>query len=178
VLRKIFGYGLIAGLIVGLHMFVLGFVMKGHMPGPWGMVVGYLTMLIALSTVFIAIKRQRDIEQGGVIKFWSALGLGLGISLIASLLYVATWELVQMLSHMDFAGSYAKATLEEQQAKGVSGAELEAMRLEMERFKVQYADPLFRLPMTFIEIFPVGVLVSLISAGLLCNSRFLPARKV
>jgi hypothetical protein len=29
----------------------------------------------------------------------------------------------------------------------------------MERFKVEYADPLFRLPMTFTEIFPVGVLV-------------------
>ena len=46
----------------------------------------------------------------------------------------------------------------------------------METFKVQYADLLFRLPMTFAEIFPVGVLVSLISAGLLRNRRFLPAR--
>ena len=47
----------------------------------------------------------------------------------------------------------------------------------MERFKQQYANPLFRLPMTFTEVFPVGVLVSLISAGLLRNSRFLPARR-
>jgi len=31
--------------------------------------------------------------------------------------------------------------------------------------------------MTFIEIFPVGVLVSLVSAGLLRNSRFLPVRR-
>ena len=30
----------------------------------------------------------------------------------------------------------------------------------MEAFKVQYADPPFRLPMSFAEIFPVGVLVS------------------
>ena len=44
-------------------------------------------------------------------------------------------------------------------------------------FKVQYADPMFRLPMTFVEIFPVGVLVSLVSAGLLRNGRFLPARR-
>ena len=47
----------------------------------------------------------------------------------------------------------------------------------MAAFKVQYADPMFRLPMTFVEIFPVGVLVSLVSAGLLRNSRFLPARR-
>jgi len=33
------------------------------------------------------------------------------------------------------------------------------------------------MPVTFVEIFPVGVLVSLISAALLRNSRFLPARQ-
>jgi hypothetical protein len=47
----------------------------------------------------------------------------------------------------------------------------------MEAFKVQYANPMYRLPMTFVEIFPVGVLVSLVSAGLLRNSRFLPFRR-
>ncbi len=47
----------------------------------------------------------------------------------------------------------------------------------METFKAQYANPLFRLPMTFIEIFPVGVLVSLISAAILRNPRVLPARR-
>ena len=38
-------------------------------------------------------------------------------------------------------------------------------------------NPLLRMPMTFTEIFPVGVLVSLISAGLLCKPSFLPARR-
>ena len=38
-------------------------------------------------------------------------------------------------------------------------------------------NPLFRMPMTFTEIFPVGVLVSLITAGLLRKSTFLPAKR-
>jgi hypothetical protein len=46
----------------------------------------------------------------------------------------------------------------------------------MDAFKRQYANPLFRLPMTFAEIFPVGVLVSLVSAAILRNPRVLPAR--
>jgi hypothetical protein len=48
------------------------------------------------------------------------------------------------------------------------------MRVEMGALKVQYANPLFRLPMTVAEIFPVGVRVSLVSAALR-NSRFLAA---
>ncbi|HMA49355.1 MAG TPA: VOC family protein, partial [Magnetospirillaceae bacterium] len=45
-------------------------------------------------------------------------------------------------------------------------------------FRRNYANPLYRMTETFTEIFPVGVLVSLICAGLLRNSRFLPARSV
>ena len=51
-----------------------------------------------------------------------------------------------------------------------------AVTAQMDEFRRQYANPFFRLPMTFVEIFPVGVLISLISAGLLRNSRFLPPR--
>ena len=76
----------------------------------------------------------------------------------------------------DFAGEYAKMLIAEQKAKGVKGPELASFVAGMERFKAEYANPLYRLPMTFTEIFPVGVLTSLISAALLRNARFLPAR--
>ena len=45
----------------------------------------------------------------------------------------------------------------------------------MERLREQYANPVFRLPITFLEIFPVGLLITLVSAGLLRNSELLPA---
>ncbi len=77
---------------------------------------------------------------------------------------------------MDFAKDYADALIAEERAKGVSGAALAKFTAEMEAFKTSYANPLYRWPMTFSEIFPVGILVSLVSAGLLRNSRFLPAR--
>jgi hypothetical protein len=48
----------------------------------------------------------------------------------------------------------------------------------MAEFKVMYANPWFRLPMVFSEIFPVGVLVSLVSAAMLRRPTFLPARRV
>lgn len=176
-LQKILFYGALAGLIVGIPMFGLALAMEGHPPLAYGMIIGYLTMLIALSTVFVAIKRHRDAELGGLIGFWPAFGLGLGISFVASVMYVLAWEAVQAVTHMDFATSYAQVLIEEQRARGVSAAALAKTIAEMEQFKVDYANPLFRLPMTFTEIFPIGVLVSLVSAALLRNNRFLALRR-
>jgi hypothetical protein len=171
-LRKILFFGLVAGLVVSVPMFGITVAMQGRPPS---VVVGYLVMLVALSVVFIAVKQHRDVALGGVIRFWPAFGLGLGISAVAGVLYVLAWEATLAVTGMDFAGDYARMLIEQQQAKGVTGEALATFVAEMERFKVQYADPFFRLPMTFAEIFPVGVVVSLVSAGLLRNSRFLPA---
>lgn len=176
-LRTILKYGVIAGLVVG--GFEVGTVaaFSGMPPLKYGMLIGYTTMLIALSTVFVGIKQHRDVDRGGVIGFWPAFGVGLGVSFIAGIFYVVAWEAVQAMTHMDFAGSYAQAVIESEKAKGASAEALAKLSADMATFKLQYADPLFRLPMTFVEIFPVGVLVSLVSAGLLRNSRFLPARR-
>lgn len=176
-LRSILKYGVIAGLIVGGFEIVTFTAFSGMPPLKYGMLIGYTTMLIALSAVFVGIKHHRDVDRGGVIGFWPALGVGLGVSVVAGVFYVVAWEIVQAMSHMDFASAYANAILESEKAKGASPEALAKMSAEMAEFKVQYANPMFRLPMTFMEIFPVGVLVSLVSAGLLRFSRFLPARR-
>jgi hypothetical protein len=175
-LRNILIFGLIGGAIAGAALSFSTIYMQHHTPQSWSMAIGYLMMLVALSTIFIAVKRQRDIDQGGVIRFWPALAMGLGISVIASIIYVVAWEAAQALAHYDFAGDYGRAMVEHARAKGDPAALAKAMA-EAQQFKAQYADPLYRWPMTFAEIFPVGLLVSLISAALLCNSRFMPARR-
>lgn len=176
-LRYILTYGVIAGAVVGIPLSIMTLSMSGHAMMRYGMLIGYATMLIALSAVFLAIKRHRDSDLVGVIRFWPALGLGLAISMVAGVIYVLAWEASTAIAHADFAGGYARAMIAQKEAQGVSGAALAKFTAQMEQFKLQYANPLYRLPMTFIEVFPVGVLVSLVSAGLLRNSRFLPARR-
>ena len=176
-LRMIIGYGVIAGVIVGAPMFLLTDFGRSMGLEKYGYLIGYTTMLIALSTIFVATKKHRDTVLGGVIGFWPALGIGLGISLVASILYVLAWEAVLGVFHFDFANIYAQSMIDAAKAKGLSGDALAKAVAEAEQFKANYANPLYRLPMTFIEIFPVGVLVSLVSAGLLRNNRFFPARR-
>jgi hypothetical protein len=174
-IRLILIYGTIAGLIVAIPMVWLMMSLTEETSPDNGALYGYLTMIVALTTVFLGIKHYRDKVQGGVIKFWTALSVGLGISAVASLIYVAGWEISLAFSGFDFADSYSKAMLDTAQQQGVSGAELERVAADAQAFVEMYANPLARLPITFIEMFPVGVLISLLSAGLLRNSRVLPA---
>ncbi len=175
-LNKMLVYGLIAGLIVAAEMLTVTIGYSGHMPSPYGMIIGYLTMLIALSVVFVGIKKHRDADLGGVIGFWQAFGFGLGVSFIASVLYVAAWEVSQALMHADFASVYAKSLIAEEQAKGVTGKALEDFDAQIEQLKLAYQNQLYHLPITFAAIFPVGVIVSLTSAAMLRNRRFLATR--
>lgn len=175
-LKTIVAYGVVAGLIVGVTLSAIIIFAAGHEPSATSMAIGYTTMLVGLSLVFVAIKRHRDVELGGVIRFWPAFGLGLGISAVAGVLYVVAWDTACAIAGLDFASDYADALIAQERAKGVSGPALAKFAAEMEAFKTSYANPLYRWPMTFAEIFPVGILVSLVSAALLRNSRFLPAR--
>lgn len=176
--RTILLWGTVAGLIVGSILFGTTVAMAGNPPSMGvGMLIGYTSMLIALSAVFVGTKRHRDQALGGVIRFWPAFGMGVAISIVAGVFYVLAWEAALAYTGMDYMGEYAKHMIEQQRAKGMAPAELAKYAAEMDAFKRQYADPLFRMPMTFTEIFPVGVLVSLISAALLRKPSFLPAKR-
>lgn len=175
-LKTILTYGVVAGLLVGIPLSVIVLTMREQSNG-WGMAIGYALMLVALSTIFLAIKRRRDVEGGGVIGFWPAFGLGLGISVVAGVVYVVAWESATALVGLDFGETYSRAMIEQQRAAGVTGPALAKFEAEMAEFRANYANPLFRWPMTFAEIFPVGVLVSLICAALLRFPGFMPARR-
>ena len=175
---NILKYGLIAGAIVGGIMFAQFTLMGGEHNFEYGMLIGYATMLVALSAVFMGIKRHRDKELGGVIRFWPAFGMGVAMSVIAGILYSLSWEASQAVTGGDFMAAYSNYVIGQARANGESAAAIAKMTAEMAEFKVQYANPWYRLPMTFSEIFPVGVLVSLVSAALLRRPTFLPARRV
>jgi len=69
--RIIFIYGLVAGLII-----IAGIIGTVALAGdqPHGNVwLGYLIMLLGMSAVFMGVKRYRDRERGGVIRFLPAL---------------------------------------------------------------------------------------------------------
>jgi hypothetical protein len=168
-------YGGIAGAIaVSLISAMIGMDLTGH--DETAMLATYLIMLVALSLIFVGVKRYRDVECGGVIRFGLAFLLGLGMAAVAGLIYAIGWEIFQAVSGYDFMADYSASILDRMRAEGATAAAIKAKAAEMRDFAESYGNPLFRMPMVFIEIFPVGLLVALVSAGLLRNPRVLPAR--
>ena len=170
------------GRIIGIYGSIAGIILASsfgieHLLGANGSVIlGYLIMLAALSLVFVGVKRYRDTELGGVIRFSKALLVGFGIAAVASVFYVLGWELYLYATNYSFTESYVRETLAAARASGTSPEALAAMTSEMNAFKVQYAQLPYRLMMGFAEIAPVGLLVALVSAALLRNPKLLPAR--
>lgn len=179
-LKRISIAALIASVITGLFMYFTAAQTTAEEMASANMMTmmlaGYTAMLVALSVIFIAIKRQRDIAQGGVIKFLPALGMGLAITLVAGILYAIAWEISLALTDYQYIGAYEGVVMSMVEASGKTGEDLETYRQSMLASVESYRNPMFRIPITFTEIAPVGVLVSLVSALLLRNSRFLPAR--
>ena len=138
--------------------------------------VGYLVMLAALSLIFVGVKRFRDVECGGVIRFGRAFALGVGMAVAAGLVYAIGWEIFIAVSGFDFMTGYTNDMVAGMRAEGASQAAIDAKLAEMREMTAMYDNPALRMLMIFAEIAPVGLLVALVSAALLRNPKLLPAR--
>lgn len=169
-------YGLVYGLISGTIAIVV--ILAGLELTPrdglfHGYTFGYLVMLLAMTFIFVGVKRYRDEECGGVIRFGPAFLMGLGIAAVAAVAYVVVFEAYLAATGYGFLDEYIAGTVRAREAAGMAAAVVARERAELESMLL---DPLVRVPFTFLEIFPVGLLVALVSAALLRNPKLLPAR--
>ena len=160
-------YGLISGAIIGgLSALVLTLCMNGTLDFDRSEVYGYTIMFLSFLLVFFAIRKYRE-ETGGAITFGRAFKVGILVTLVTCAVYVAAWEIVYFGFMPDFGDKYATHLIEKMRAKGESAEKIDAKKREMERFKEIYKNPLVNVGITFMEIFPMGLVVTLVSAAAL-----------
>jgi Protein of unknown function (DUF4199) len=160
--------GLIAGLIstsLFIGLMILG--KAGQDDFKHGALYGYSLMILAFSLIFVGTKITRDKYNGGTISFGKAFRVGLYITLIASTIYVVVWLIDYHFFIPDFAEKYSAHVLDKLKVSGASQAEISEKTAEMDRFIKMYKNPIFNALITYTEILPVGLVVSLISAFLL-----------
>lgn len=164
-------YGGIAGAIVILVL-IIGFELNGgEIDFEGGEVYGYLSMVVALSLLFFGIRNYRNKVQNGSIKFGKAFLLGLYMSLVASVVYAAGWMVYYEIGALDFAQEYARYQIELLDHESMSEADYKAALDRIQMSQEMYQNPFFRFFITTLEILPIGLLVSLISALILKRSK-------
>ena len=168
--KNIIIYGLIAGIVVSVLMLAsvnyLSYC-EGNVDYNTSMLIGYASMLLAFSLVFVGIRNYRDKYNGGVISFGKAFKIGTVMVLIASTIYVIAWLIDYYFFIPDFMEKYATHTLNELKASGASQVEIDKQTKEMATMVTMLKNPFFNAMMTYVEILPVGLIVTLISSLIL-----------
>lgn len=168
--KNIIVYGLIAGIIVSILMQSIVIYIshcEGSVDYGTSMLVGYAAMLIAFSLVFVGIRNYRDKYNGGVISFGKAFKIGLLISLLASTIYVAAWLINYYYFNPDFFEKYAAQKIATLKASGASQIKIDKETAKMADLVRNLKNPFFHAMMTYLEILPVGLIVTSISSLIL-----------
>jgi len=161
-------FGLLSGFFLAAMMAIMmPLGMSGRVDFSSMEVVGYTSMVAAFLAVFFAIRSYREQVGGGVITFGRAFKVGMLVTLICGAIYVIAWQIIYWGFIPDFEEKYAALTLEQLRASGAAPAEVAAETRKMEDFKRLYKNPLFNIGMTFMEVVPVGLIMTLISAAIL-----------
>lgn len=162
-------FGFIAGGIMSLMMIVSTVFNLFEFDRGW--IIGYTAMVLAFLMVYFGIRSYRDNVMGGAITFGRAFAVGICITLVACVCYVATWEVIYRRVYPDFEVKYAAHVIDKARASGATQAQIDAKTRDMEKFQAMYKNPFMNVALTFIEPFPVGLLFTLASAGLLRRKR-------
>jgi hypothetical protein len=131
------------------------------------LVVGYTSIVISMLFVYFGIRSYRDNVLGGRISFGRGFQAGLLITVISCVCYVAAWLVINYTVMPDFADKYAAYLIEDKRAGGASQAEIDEVAKQAEDMKRMLENPFINAAVTFTEPFPVGLLVTLISAAVL-----------
>lgn len=150
--------GLIAGFMIPAIMGLVVLV-AGEGSG-FTEIAGFASMIIALSTIYLGIRQYRDRVQAGNITFWQGVKVGMLITLIASAIYVISWTIYYYLGPgQNMMDQYFQNQIDQLQSDG-NLTKIQAMQ----DMKVNYRKPYILIAYTFMEIFPVGLLITLIAA--------------
>ncbi len=164
--KTVLTFGLISGAVSAAMMLIpLPFVDSIGFDN--GEILGYATIVLSALLIFFGVRSYRENVGAGRISFGRGLAVGILITLISCTCYVATWEVVYFELMPDFADKYAAHMVAKARSSGASPQKVDEIVKQAQSFKQLYANPAINVAMTFLEPFPIGVVVTALSAAIL-----------
>jgi hypothetical protein len=172
--RIVLTFGLVSGALLS-GMMLVSVPFMDRIGFDKGEVIGYTTMVLAFIMVFFGVRSYRDTVLDGTIGFGRAFQVGILITLISCVCYVATWQVIYYKMAPDFVEKYTAHVLDKARASGATDQQLAVQRAQMTKFMELYKNPLVNVAITFVEPFPVGLVITIVCAGILRRKRAAPA---
>jgi len=161
-------FGLIsAAILVCLAAITTPLCLNGTLDFDKSELLGYSEMVLAYLMVFFGVRSYRENQGGGAITFGRAFTVGILITLITCAVYVISWEIVYYNFLPNFFETYSGHMIDQMRAKGESAAAIAEMQKQLATWGELYKNPLVNVAMTFMEVFPVGLIITLVSAAIL-----------
>ena len=168
--KVVLTFGLLAGAVLSVMMLIT-VPFHDQIGFDKGLIIGYTTMVLAFLMVFFGVKSYRDNVAGGSVTFGRAFKVGLLITAIACVCYVATWQVISRTFAKDYLEKYSAYALEKEKRAGATEAQLAERQKEMAEFAEMYKNPLVNIAFTLLEPLPVGLLFTLVTAVVVSRRR-------
>ena len=166
--KTVLRFGLASGVIlVAVSAVMMPLCMNGTIAFDNSEVLGYSAMVLAFLMVFFGVRSYRENVAGGAIGFGQAFKVGIAITLITCAMYVVAWEITYFNFFPDFLDQYNTHVIAKMHAEGESEADIQKKAEQLADMAKVYDNPLINSAITFMEIFPVGLIVTLVSAAIL-----------
>ena len=165
--KTVLTFGLISGVMISVLMDSSLLLANKIGSGHNSMLLGYTMMVASFLLIYFGVRSYRDNTLGGQISFGRAFACGILITLITTIFYVAMWEIVYFNFMPHFMDGYFAAQIQRIQSAGLDPATTAARVAAIQHSQQLYQNPLVNMAYTFIEPFPVGFIITFVSAAVL-----------
>jgi hypothetical protein len=165
-MKQILIFGLIPGVIWIVVMILVANAMYTNPDLETNDYLGFALMLVVFSLIFFGIRDYRNKKLGGFISFWKAVKTGVLMALVATAAYVGIWLFYYYLFAPDFLDVFSEFVL-----NATPPSELDATTKYLDNIRKWYNNPFGVALITALEVLPIGLIVTLISAVILKKKK-------
>lgn len=165
--KTIIRFGLLSGAVSSVLLILvtsIGRAIGLQTFADYGVWFGFTTIILSLTLVYFGIRSYRDQHSQGRISFGKAFQIGILVTVISCVCYSVTWVIFYFNFFPTFMDDFGAYHLQKMKESGESAAAIAKQAAELRKVNEQYQNPFYNFAITFMEPFPVGLLMTFVSA--------------
>lgn len=164
--KTVLTFGLISGAVsAGMMLATLPFIDTLDLGK--ADTLGYTSIVLSALLVFFGVRSYRENVGAGRLTFGRGFAVGILITLVSSACCVVAFEIIYFKLMPDFGEKFSACMVERARASGASPQKIDETARLAQSLRQMYDNPAINAALTFAERFPIGLVVTVLSAAIL-----------